>query len=287
MKKKFKAFTLIELIVTMLIMGIIMAGIMRMFQPINDVYSNTSVLSHQEATELGIANYIAGNVKYAQSIGIYQDQASPEAAVTEFLSNHPTKLSDVDGDGVIDQLKEEDVDVICIVNNIGYKAGGTGGGDFYGRIVRKIPSDFSSTPNRLVKTCHLNQSDFDYTGSTGDSYMAMGESYYGTADYYIRISNVSDTGFDITVDSDYYYSKQKKANDFFQRKNATSNYTKLSVYLANPTIPATASTAGVTRGVYTDIPANTMSVAGQRTDTGVHTSTAKNIYIVYYSINDQ
>ncbi|MFR7723811.1 MAG: prepilin-type N-terminal cleavage/methylation domain-containing protein, partial [Clostridia bacterium] len=37
MKKKFKAFTLIELIVTMLIMGIIMAGIMRMFQPINDV----------------------------------------------------------------------------------------------------------------------------------------------------------------------------------------------------------------------------------------------------------
>lgn len=278
MKKKIKAFTLIELIVTMLIMGIIMAGIMRMFQPINDVYSNTSVLSHQEATELGIANYIAGNVKYAQSIGIYQDLSSPEAAVTEFLSNHPTKLSDVDGDGVIDQLEEADVDVICIVNNTGYKADGSSGGDFYGRIVRRLPGKTN---------CNLNQANFDYTATTGDSYMAMGEAYYGTADYYIRISNVSDTGFDITVDSDYYYSKQKKANDFFQRKNATSNYTKLSVYLANPTIPATASTAGVTRGVYTDIPENTMSVAGQRTDPGVHTSTAKNIYIVYYSINDQ
>ena len=272
MKKKFKAFTLIELIVTMLIMGIIMAGIMRMFQPINDVYSNTSVLSHQEATERGIANYIAGNVKYAQSIGIYQDQASPEAAVTEFLSNHPTKLSDEDGDGVIDQLKEEDVDVICIVNNTAYKAGGAGssGGDFYGRIVRRLPGKTA---------CSLNQANFDYTATTGNSYMAMGDAYYGTADYYIRISNFTDKGFDITVDSDYYYSKQKKANDFFQRKNATSNYTKLSVYLANPTIPATASTTGVKRVVdNTHLDAN----AGTRSNVG--TTAAKNTYIVYYSI---
>ena len=36
--------------------------------------------------------------------------------------------------------------------------------------------------------------------------MAMGDAYYGTADYYIRISNFTDKGFDITVDSDYYYS---------------------------------------------------------------------------------
>ena len=250
MKKKFKAFTLIELIVTMLIMGIIMAGIMRMFQPINDVYSNTSVLSNQEASELGIANYIAGNVKYAQSIGIYEDQASPEAAVTTFLANN----------------------VICIVNNTAYKAGGAGssGGDFYGRIVRRLPGKTA---------CSLNQANFDYTATTGNSYMAMGDAYYGTADYYIRISNFTDKGFDITVDSDYYYSKQKKANDFFQRKNATSNYTKLSVYLANPTIPATASTTGVKRVVdNTHLDAN----AGTRSNVG--TTAAKNTYIVYYSI---
>lgn len=265
MKKKFKAFTLIELIVTMLIMGIIMAGIMRMFQPINDVYSNTSVLSNQEASELGIANYIAGNVKYAQSIGIYEDQASPEAAVTTFLANNPTDL-------VGNALTAADVDVICIVNNTAYKAGGAGssGGDFYGRIVRRLPGKTN---------CNLNQANFDYTATTGNSYMAMGDAYYGTADYYIRISNFTDKGFDITIDSDYYYSKQKKANDFFQRKNATSNYTKLSVYLANPTIPATASTTGVKRVVdNTHLDAN----AGTRSNVG--TTAAKNTYIVYYSI---
>lgn len=266
MKKKFKAFTLIELIVTMLIMGIIMAGIMRMFQPINDVYSNTSVLSHQEATELGIANYIAGNVKYAQSIGIYWDKDTPEEAVDQFISNNFTDMSGR-------KLEKEDVDVICIVNNTAYKAGGAGssGGDFYGRIVRRLPGKAA---------CSLDQSDFDYTATTGNSYMAMGDAYYGTADYYIRISNFTDKGFDITVDSDYFYSKQKKANDYFERKQDDSHYTKLSVYLANPTIPATASTTNVKRGIDKDNIPNT-------TSRGTVGPSAKNIYIVYYSINDQ
>ena len=55
--------------------------------------------------------------------------------------------------------------------------------------------------------------------------------------------------------------------------------TKLSVYLANPTIPATASTTGVKRVVdNTHLDAN----AGTRSNVG--TTAAKNTYIVYYSI---
>ena len=268
MKKSVKAFTLVELIISIACLGIIMAGVVSMFQPISNVYSNTSVISSQRAAEYGIANYIACNVRYAQSIGIYEDVSTPEAAVTAFLGENPTKIYDLDGDGNADPLTESDLDVICIVNNKPYKTD-SNSQNFYGRIVRRMDGKTA---------CSLDQSNFDYTGTTGNSYMAMGAAYYGNADYYIRITNLTDTGFDITVDSDYYFSKAKKTDDYFQRSDSSSNYTKVSVRLENPTIPATASTTTVKRIVDDHLVAGT----GSRTDRG--SSSPKNTYIVYYTI---
>ena len=272
MKKSVKAFTLVELIVSIACLGIIMAGVVSMFQPISSVYSNTSVISSQRAAEYGIANYIACNVRYAQSIGIYEDVATPEAAVTAFLNQHPTKLFDgPDADEDADPLTEADLDVICIVNNTPYKTDANSQ-NFYGRIVRRMDGKTA---------CSLDQSNFDYTGTTGNSYMAMGAAYYGNADYYIRITNLTDTGFDITVDSDYYFSRAKKTNDYFQRNDTSSNYTKVSVRLENPTIPATASTTTVKRVVDNHLVADTGSrinrIEPDKKD-------IRNTYIVYYTV---
>ena len=43
MKKKFKAFTLIELIIVMAIFGILMAGLMNFFSPIRETYVDSTL----------------------------------------------------------------------------------------------------------------------------------------------------------------------------------------------------------------------------------------------------
>lgn len=254
MKNKLKAFTLIELIVTMAIFGIIMTAIIQMMQPINDVYSSTSVLSAQRAAEDGIAAYIAENVRYAHHIGIYQDKTSESAAVSAFLSKNPTKL-----DGTT-ALTAADLDVICINNTTSYHATSdlSAGTTFKGRLIRMNKG-----------TTNWNESQpFTYDGTR--SYMAMGDAYYGPADYYIRIVNFNSSGFDIVVDSDYYYNRN--GTKLFKREGSDSdydNYTKISVILAN---------TGTTISGFNHI----VDASGVDETVGTRTGPSKNTYIVYY-----
>lgn len=199
MQKKFKAFTLVELIVSMLIFGIIMAAIMNLFSPINDVYTNTSVLANQRAAEQGIASYIIENTRYAQSIGIYQKQANANEAMEKFLDKNPTDIYGT-------TLTEADLEVICIENTNEYTLNNGTSVTYKGRIVRKMAGS---------STCGESQ-PFKYDG-TGSSYIAMGEAYYGPADYYIRIENFTSSGFSVVVDSDYFYGIANK-NKKFERK---------------------------------------------------------------------
>lgn len=252
MKKKFKAFTLVELIVVIAILGIIMAGIVSMFEPINSVYSNTSVLSAQRAAEQGITSYIIENTRYAQSIGIYQKQADADEAMTKFLANNPTDLQG-------NALTKADLEVICINNTNSYTLKGSASQTYSGRLIRKVSG----------KTACGETQPFQYDG-TGNSYMAMGEDYYGPADYYIRIDNFTSAGFDVIVDSDYYYNKASK-NKKFDRKDTSSNYTKASVVLANTAVPGD---TGVVKIV--DTSQYVGAAIGSRTDTS-----NKNTYIVY------
>ncbi len=250
MKKKLKAFTLVEMIVVIAILGIIMSAIVKMFEPIGNVYTNSSVLSAQRAAEQGIASYIIENTRYAQSIGVYQKQSSADDAMNKFLANNPTDLQG-------NPLTKNDLEVICIINNHGYTLNNGSSLTYTGRLVRKI----SGQPS-----CGESQ-PFNYDGS-GSSYMAMGEAYYGSADYYIRIENFTSSGFDVVVDSDYYYSSATKAKKF-ERADNDSNYTKASVVLANTSVPAQTGVVKIVDNSQAD------STVGSRTNMTFNT------YIVY------
>lgn len=258
MQKKFKAFTLVELIVSMLIFGIIMAAIMNLFSPINDVYTNTSVLANQRAAEQGIASYIIENTRYAQSIGIYQKQDNANEAMEKFLDKNPTDIYGT-------TLTEADLEVICIENTNEYTLNNGTSVTYKGRIVRKMAGS---------STCGESQ-PFKYDG-TGSSYIAMGEAYYGPADYYIRIENFTSSGFSVVVDSDYFYGIANK-NKKFERKGTNksgtyadyTNYTQASVVFANTSVAGANGAVKVVDNSQAD------------STVGTRTNMTHNTYIVY------
>ncbi len=254
MKKKLKAFTLVELIIVMLIFTIIMGAIVRMFEPISSVYSNSSVQASQRSAEQGIATYITENIRNCQSIGVYQKQASADAAMTAFLANNPTDLAG-------NPLTKNDLEVICINNTGTYTVDGTpastGQKTFKGRILRKKVGQSNFTESQ----------PFNYTGA-GSAYMAMGDAYYGPADYYIRIENFSSAGLEVVIDSDYYYNAGK--TKMLNRADNYDNYTRAAVVFNNTNI----SSDSVARVVDdTQIDATV----------GTRMNQTKNTYIVFYN----
>lgn len=252
MKKKLKAFTLIELIIVIAILGIMMTAIMRMFEPVTNIYNTTAVVSNQRTAEQGIATYIAENTRYATSIGVFQKQNSASDAVTKFLASNPT-----DANGV--PLTKSDLEIICINHSTGYTYMNN---TYSGRIIRKVSgaSSFSEA-----------YGSFTPDGS-GSSYMALGEAYYGPADYYIRIKNFSASGFDIVIDSDYY-GKAASKTDKFLRGDEETNYTKKHVTLVNTGTADIDSDHTMVRSLIVD---ETDESLGTRTSTS-----NKSTYIVY------
>ena len=70
MKKKLKAFTLIELIVAIAVFGILMAGIVRMIEPLSSTASSSAVLNNQRNVENAIVTYLGENLRYASNLAI-------------------------------------------------------------------------------------------------------------------------------------------------------------------------------------------------------------------------
>ena len=71
MNKKFKGFTLIELIAVMAILVILMAAIMNMFKPIRETYVDATLYESQRTAQNGVVQYIAESVRYSHSLGLY------------------------------------------------------------------------------------------------------------------------------------------------------------------------------------------------------------------------
>ena len=257
MVKKLKAFTLIELIVAMAILGILMVGIVRMMDPIQTMFTTSTAASQSETVERSIASYIVENVRYATNLGIYKNATSASDAMNKFLALNPQKR-----DGTA--FTKDELKVICVNNATDFSTTGkapvAGEKTFRGRLIAKVDGQSNFKEAQPI----------DYTGSDG-SYMVFGDAYYGTGDYYIRLENITSSGFDVVVESDYYYTKAK--NKMHRRVNASntnnySNYTVMSVALPN----ASVILEDVTPVFYTDISSG--YVPSLRT-------TPENYYIVY------
>ena len=73
--KRFKAFTLVELIVAMAIFGIIMVGIMNLAQPITNSSATAKVLNNQKNVEEATVSYIGESLRYATNLLIIEEGA--------------------------------------------------------------------------------------------------------------------------------------------------------------------------------------------------------------------
>lgn len=259
MVKKLKAFTLVELIVALAVLGILMVGIIRMMDPIQTMFTTSSAASQSETVERSIASYIVENVRYATNLSIYKDATSASDAMNKFLAQNPKKR-----DGTA--FTKSELKVICVNNATNFtttgKAPVSGEKTFRGRLIAKIDGQEN-----------FNESQpFDYTGTDGTgSYMVFGDAYYGTGDYYIRLENFGGGTFDVVVESDYYYTKTKNKGHSRVDPSSTNDYSKYTVMTVS--MPnASVVMEDVTPVFSTDIP--TGFVPTLRT-------TPINYYIVY------
>jgi prepilin-type N-terminal cleavage/methylation domain-containing protein len=76
MKKKLKAFTLIELIIVMALLSVLTLGIMRLFTPVRQAYQNATVYETKRQVCTSINKYLTESVRYAYFVGAYDVTAA-------------------------------------------------------------------------------------------------------------------------------------------------------------------------------------------------------------------
>lgn len=196
MKKKLKAFTLIELIVAIAVFGILMAGIVRMIEPLSSTASSSAVLNNQRNVENAIVTYLGENLRYASNLAIIKG-GTPDNAVQKFIDLAPSDYSGKQIDYTVAANKDK-IRVIAFdgSNDYTYK-----NNNFTGRLISTIEG----------KSGSLN---FGYSNLSSDGtknqYLVFGDEYYAQGDYFLdaRICNGT---LCLTVDSDYYYNPSKSS----------------------------------------------------------------------------
>ena len=196
MKRKFKAFTLIELIVAIAVFGILMAGIVRMIEPLSSTASSSAVLNNQRNVENEIVTYLGENLRYASNLAIIKG-GTPDNAVQKFIDLAPADYSGMQIDYTVTSNKDK-IRVIAFdgSNDYTYK-----NNDFTGRLISTVEG----------KSGSLN---FGYSNLSSDGtknqYLVFGDEYYAQGDYFLdaRICNGT---LCLTVDSDYYYNPSKSS----------------------------------------------------------------------------
>lgn len=163
--KKFKGFTLIELIIVMAIMTILMAGLMQMMKPIRATYVDSTYYEAQRNTQSGMIQYITESVRYATNLGVYNEQSSSIGDMDDAIDQFKAST------GVTDESK---INIITIDNTKAYTYNNKS--NLYGRLVRS--KDVSA----------------------GTSRVALGDAYYGGYTYSINVT-VQTSGIKVTVSS--------------------------------------------------------------------------------------
>ncbi len=201
MKKKFKAFTLIELIVAIAVFGILMTGIVKMVEPLSDTASNSAVLNNQRNVENAIVTYIGENLRYASNLAVIQG-GTAEQAVQKFIDLQPADKTGMQIDYTVASNKEK-IHVIAFDCPIPDKNTGTGykykSDYFTGRVISSVEGRTGSL-------------DFSYANlksdGTKNQYLVFGDEYYTQGDFFLD-ARICDGTLCLTVDSDYFYTSNK------------------------------------------------------------------------------
>ena len=168
MKAKLKGFTLIELIIVMVILTILIAAIIQMFKPIRATYVDSTLYEARRTTQNGIIQYIGESIRYATDLGIYQED-NIDDAVEEFAKNYCRKNPKADKDDVIKNAE------VIIIDNTATVSGGE---------ITSSPYKFNDKfyMGRVLRRKNVG------TSNLSESRLALGEAYYGTSNYAIKIS---------------------------------------------------------------------------------------------------
>lgn len=261
MKKKLKAFTLVELIVAIAVFGILMTGIVKMIEPMSNAATNASVLNNQRNVENAIVTYIGENLRYASNLAIIEGGTADEA-VNKFISLGPcdTKGYQIDYTSAINgPANKAKIKVLAFdtTNTYPYK-----NHDFTGRLISKVDGKSGSLD--------FSYASLNSSGST-NQYLVFGDDYYAQGDYFLKAC-ISDGSLYLSVDSDYFYTPTKN-----KLSNSSSTPTRGTYELRtlNGKKSATAPLPFVFACLKSTETANTDNIAA------VGRADSKTIYFVY------
>lgn len=194
MKKKFKAFTLVELIVAIAVFGILMAGVVKMIQPLSDTTTNAAVLNNQRTVENAIVTYIGENLRYASNLAIIEGGTAEEAVKT-FISLGPADSKGMAIDYSV-QANKDKIKVIAFdkINTYPYR-----NNQFYGRVI--------STTEGKSGNLDFSYSNLKSDGSS-NQYLVFGDEYYAQGDYTLD-ARICNNALCLSIYSDYYYTANK------------------------------------------------------------------------------
>lgn len=218
MKRKFKAFTLIELIVVIAIFGIIMSGLMNFYRPIRETYVDSTMYEKQRTVHDGIIEYLSETTRYATKLTVYDEGAvvdgktinTGKAAYEAFCNSNGYDISTTDRSEQDDLYR---IRIICINRKDGYTKTGDNTTDknaYHGRLITNIvdqTTEISSGVEHLkLSGTYKWNNDFDDTGARTKSggedamttYMALGGGYYGNSDYAIYVNDKKSSSTGIT-----------------------------------------------------------------------------------------
>ncbi len=231
--KKLKAFTLVELIVSIAIFGIIMAAVVRLMDPINDIAKSSGARSNQKTVENAIVSYIGENIRYATNLGIYSGKSSASDAIDDFF-NQSSSILNVDGT-VADNsdANKKNVNVIAFT----WDGGGSGLYDstdtgiyYQGRLFRSLSGNATQGFANAM-------ADTDSYGADGTKgyYMGLGKAFYGAADYSLTVTTDGD-GVELKCYSTYYYNTTVKDTLYSAADTSTNTGTHYTYSGDNPTV---------------------------------------------------